>query len=169
MARIEAKNKYVRRSRSWQVGEGEEARFSTGTEFVRSLHLITVNSHVVESEEVTKRIRPKTRCQGGTREHGTDRMSNVSMGTLHGPILVGRVGSYRLDCVPAVSKQIKAFLAETKFSSKVHPNVFGIDHGSGILNGKPFGESLGWRNLGAKSSTVKCVFSVLLKWSRRST
>jgi hypothetical protein len=48
-------------------------------------------------------------------------------------------------------------LAATKFSSKVHPNVFGIDRGSGTLGGKPFGELLDGRSLGAKGSTVNCV------------
>jgi hypothetical protein len=92
------------------TAEGTEARqiwFPTRAEFVRSLHLITVNGHVVESEEMIKRIRPKTICQGGTREHGTDRISNVSMGALDGPILMGRVGSRRLDGVPGLSKQVK--------------------------------------------------------------
>jgi hypothetical protein len=69
----------------------------------------------------------------------------------------GRVGSRRLDCVPGLSKQVKDFFAATKVSSKVHPNVFGIDHGSSTLGGKPFGEPLDWRSLGAKSGTVKCV------------
>jgi hypothetical protein len=106
---------------------------------------------------MTKRVRPETRCQEGTREHGTDRISNVSMGTLDGSILMGRVGSRRLDYVPALSKQVKSFLPATKFSSKVHPNVFGIDRGFGTLSGKPFGEPLNGRSLGAKSSSVNCV------------
>jgi hypothetical protein len=82
---------------------------------------------------------------------------NVSMGTLHGPILVGRVGSRRFDCVPGLSKQVKDFLAATKLSSKVHPNVFGVNHWSSTLSGKPFGEPLDGRSLGMKSGTVKCV------------
>jgi GTP1/Obg family GTP-binding protein len=109
-------------------------------EFVRSLHLITVNGHVAESEKMIKRI---TRCQEGTREHGTDRISNVSMRTLEGPNLMGRLWSRRLDDVSGLRKQVKDFSAATKFSSEVHPNVFGIDRGSGTL--------------GAKSSTVKRV------------
>jgi hypothetical protein len=71
-----------------------------------------------------KRIRPKARCQGGTQEHGTDQNCNVSVGTLNGPILMGRVGSRRLDCVPGLSKLVKDILAATKFSSKIHPIVF---------------------------------------------
>jgi hypothetical protein len=51
------KYRYVRRSRTWRVGEGEEARqigFTTRTKFVRSLHLITVNGHVMESDKTHK-------------------------------------------------------------------------------------------------------------------
>jgi hypothetical protein len=70
-------------------------------------------------------------------------------------ILVGRVVSRRLDCVPGLNKQVKNFLAATKFCSKVHPSVYGIDRGSGTLDGKPFGEPLDWRSLGAKSGAVK--------------
>jgi hypothetical protein len=142
------------------TAEGTKARqisFTTRAEFVRSLHLITVNGHIVELEEMIIRIRPKTRCQGGTREHGTDRITNVSMGTLDVPTLMGRVGSRRLDCVPGLSKQVKDFLAATKFSSKIHPNVFGIDRGSGTVGSKPFGEPLNGRSLGAKGSIVKYV------------
>jgi hypothetical protein len=76
------------------------------------------------------------------------------METLDGPILMGRVGNRRLDCVPGLSKQVKDFLAATKFSSKVHPNVFGIDRGSGTLGGKPFSESLDGRSLRANNSIV---------------
>jgi hypothetical protein len=42
------------------TAEGTEARqiwFVTRTQFVRSLHFITANGHVVESEEMIKRIR----------------------------------------------------------------------------------------------------------------
>jgi hypothetical protein len=39
--------------------EARQIRFTTRTKFVRSLHLITVNGHVVESEEMVKRIRHK--------------------------------------------------------------------------------------------------------------
>jgi hypothetical protein len=35
-------------------------------------HLLNVNRHAMESEEMIKRILPKARCQGGTREYGTD-------------------------------------------------------------------------------------------------
>jgi hypothetical protein len=75
------------------IAEATEARqiwFTNTTKvraeskLVRSLHLITVNGHVVESEETIKR---------GTREQGTDRISNVSMGTLDGLILMGRIRS----------------------------------------------------------------------------
>jgi hypothetical protein len=45
---------------------------------------------------------------------------------------VGRAGSRRLDCVPGLSRQVKDFLAATK----VHPNVFGIDRGSGTTGTK---------------------------------
>jgi hypothetical protein len=44
------------------IAEGTEARqiwFATRIGFVHSLHLITVNGHVVESEEMMIRIRPK--------------------------------------------------------------------------------------------------------------
>jgi hypothetical protein len=68
------------------------------------------------------------------------------MGTLDGPILMGRVGSRVLDCLPGLSKQVKDFLAANKFSSKVHSNVFGIDRGTGTLGGKPFGEPLDGRS-----------------------
>jgi hypothetical protein len=80
------------------------------------------------------------------RQHGTDRIFNVSMGTLYRPILMGRVGS---------SKEVKDFLAATKLPSKIHPKVFRIDRGSGTLGGKPFGEPPDGRSLGAKSITVK--------------
>jgi hypothetical protein len=63
--------------------------------------------------------------------HGSN--SNVSMGTLDGPILMGRVGSRRLDCVACLNKVVKDFLAATKFSSKGHPNIFGIASRSGAL------------------------------------
>jgi hypothetical protein len=79
------------------------------------------------------------------------------MRTLYRAILMGRVGSRRLDSIPDLSKQVKNSFATTKFSSKIHPNVFGIDRGSGTLGGKPFGEPLDGRSLEAKSSTVKCV------------
>jgi hypothetical protein len=68
------------------------------------------------------------------------------MGTSDGPILMGRVWTRRLDCVPDLSKQVKYFLAASKFSSKVHPNVYGVDHGSGALGGKPFGNPLDGRS-----------------------
>jgi hypothetical protein len=71
-----------------------------------------------------KRIRPKTRGQRGTREHGTTRIANVSMGTLDGPIRM-------VNCVPYLSKQVEDFLAATEFPSKIHPNIFGIDRKSG--------------------------------------
>jgi hypothetical protein len=77
------------------------------------------------------------------------------MGTLDMPFLMGQVGSRRLDCVPGLSKQVKYLLAATQFSSKVHPNAFGIDRGSGTLGGKPFVEPLDGRSLEAKSSTVR--------------
>jgi hypothetical protein len=48
-------------------------------------------------------------------------------------------------------------LATTKFSCKVHSNVFGIDRGSGTLAGKPLSEPLDRKSLAAKISTVKCV------------
>jgi hypothetical protein len=72
----------------------------------------------------------------------------MSRWALDGPILMGR------DCVPGLSKQVKDFLATTtKFPSKVHPNIFGIDRGSGALGGKPFGDPLDKSSLGAESST----------------
>jgi hypothetical protein len=79
------------------------------------------------------------------------------MGSLDRPILMGRVGSRRLDRVPGLSEQVEDFLATTKFPSKVHPDVFGIDSGSGTLGGKPFGDPLDRRSLGAESSTIECV------------
>jgi hypothetical protein len=79
VARIAKKNTglCVDLEETWRVGEGEEldvprtaegteARqicFATRTEFVRGIHLITVNGHVVESEGMIKHIRPKTRGQ----------------------------------------------------------------------------------------------------------
>jgi hypothetical protein len=55
-------------------------------------------------------------------------------------------------------------LAATKFSSKVHPNVFGIDRGSGTLGCKPFGELLDGRSLGAKGSTVNGVTEMVTQY-----
>jgi hypothetical protein len=83
-------------------------------------------------------------------------MSSVMVETLDRPILMGQVGRNRLDCVPGLSKQVKDFLAATKFPSKVNPNIFGINSRSGALGGKPFGKPFDGRSLGAKSSTVKC-------------
>jgi hypothetical protein len=79
------------------------------------------------------------------------------MRALDEPILMGRVGSRWLDCVPGVRKQVMDFLAATKFPSKIHPNIIGIDRGSGALGGKQFGEPFAGRSLGAKSSAVRCV------------
>jgi hypothetical protein len=48
------------------ITEGTEARqilFVTRTEIVRSLDPFTANGHVVELEEVLKRIRSKAKCQ----------------------------------------------------------------------------------------------------------
>jgi hypothetical protein len=86
------------------TAEGTEARqiwFTTRTEFLRSLHLITVNGHVVELEKMIKRMWPKTRYQGGTQEYGTNRILNVPMGTLDRPILMGRVRPLREWCMPS--------------------------------------------------------------------
>ena len=73
------------------------------------------------------------------------------MGALDGPILMGRVGDRRFDCLSRLGKQVKDFLAATKFSAKIHPNIFGIDRWSGALCGEP----LDGRSFGAKSTTVK--------------
>jgi hypothetical protein len=78
------------------------------------------------------------------------------MGTLDEPILMGRVGSRRLDYVPSLSKQVKDLLVATKFPSKGHPNTFGIDRKSGALSGKPFAEPVDGRSHGAKGSAVMC-------------
>jgi hypothetical protein len=83
------------------------------------------------------------------------------MGTLDGPILMGPVGNRRFDCLFDLSKQAKDFLAATKFPSKVHTNIFGIDRRFDARGGKPFGEPLNGRSLGAKSSTVECVTEVV--------
>jgi hypothetical protein len=78
------------------------------------------------------------------------------MGPLDRLILMGRVGSRRLDRVPDLSEQVEDFLATTKFPSTVHPDVFGLDGGSGVLSGKPFGDPFDGRSLGAESSTIVC-------------
>jgi hypothetical protein len=78
-----------------------------------------------------------------------NRITNVSMGTLDGPILMGRVGSRRFDCVPCLSRQVKDFLTATEFPAKIHPNILGIDRRSGALGGKPLGEPLDGGSLGA--------------------
>jgi hypothetical protein len=73
------------------------------------------------------------------------RESNHRWRTLGGPILMKRVGSRRLDCVPRLSKLGEDFLAATKPPSKIHPNIFGIGRRSGTLGGKPPSEPLdGW-------------------------
>jgi hypothetical protein len=53
--------------------------------------------------------------------------------------------------------EFKDFLAAAEFPSKVHPNVFGIDHRSSALGGKPFGEPLDGRSLRARISNAKRV------------
>jgi hypothetical protein len=83
-----------------------------------------------------------------------NRIFNVSMGTLDGPILMRRDGARQLDCVPYLSEQVEDFLAATKLPSKIHRSIFIIDR-AGALGGKQLGEPLdGWRP-GAKSSVVK--------------
>ena len=52
------------------------------------------------------------------------------------------------------------FATKTEFVRSLHKitmNTFGIDRGASNLGGKPFGEPLDGRSLGAKSSTLKCV------------
>jgi hypothetical protein len=143
---------------NWRYG-GETDPFANGTDFVRGLHLIAVKGSCCGAGGNDKSYTAKARGQWGTREHGTDRISDISMGTLDGSIIMGRVVSYR----PCLSKQVKDFLAATNFPFKIHPNTFGIDRRSGALCGKPFGEPVDGRSLGAKYSVVK------LKWSRKRT
>ena len=64
-------------------------------------------------------------------------MARIEFQRLGGPILTGRVGGRRLDCVACLSKDVKDFLAATKFSSKGHHNITGITSRSSAL-----GESL---------------------------
>jgi hypothetical protein len=130
--------------RIWRVFEGEEARRTHGsgryggeTDPVKDQNRVSEVSspdhgHVVESEEKRNAYGQKRGPVMHQRVwHGSN--SNVSMGTLDGPIMMGQLGSHRLDCVACLSKEVKDFLAATKFFSTVHPNIFGSARRSGTI------------------------------------
>jgi hypothetical protein len=86
------------------TAEGTEAGqiwFTTRAECVRSLHLITLNGHATHTAQNEMQRRHSRAWHGSN--------SNVSMGLLDGLILMGRVGSSRLDCVAGLTKQVKDF------------------------------------------------------------
>jgi hypothetical protein len=115
------------------VGEGEEARHTHGSKrYGGEIDPVYDQNRVSEVSsfdqlewsccKVGGNNKPHTaRNEGPVRHqrvsHGSN--LNVSMGTLDGPVLIGRVGTRRLDCVPCLSKEVRDFVAATMISFKV--------------------------------------------------
>jgi hypothetical protein len=121
----------VRRRRTSRVSEGEDARRTHDSRRYRGETDLVCDQNTLRTEfalghrewspcGVGEMINAYGQKQGPSKALETMAriLSNISIVRLDGLILMGQVGSRRLDCVPCLSKQDKDILAATSSSPR---------------------------------------------------
>jgi hypothetical protein len=101
-----------------------EIRHGTGADFKTRLGAITMAGQIVEPKIMVEGIRPELGVQCGARKDSTKSILDSSVRAFAGAGLMGQISSSGFNGVASFLEKRANITATTKFTTKIHPNIF---------------------------------------------
>jgi hypothetical protein len=129
--------------------------------FIGRCRAITVDSDIVQPQEMVEGIRPEFGREIGATKHSANGITDGVVGTFTGTILMKGVRCSGFDSIAHLFEQVNNFRTMTKFATEIKAHVFVRNiHGKAML-GKPMVAEIDGRGFGAETFAIQCAATVI--------
>ena len=101
---------------------------------------------------MVKSVRPESRAKSGAGEHSTECVANGLMGTLTRPILMGGIGTSKLDLISKIGESVANLVTFTEFTTTIHAYIF-VGASSGGIVSEPTVKPIDRRSFGSERAS----------------